>query len=451
MRAEEQPDLIMMLPYREIDLNDSPIVVLGCKARHFFTVETLDGIIGMKEVYETDAKTGEYSALKENEQLAASVPQCPTCREPVRQYVTQRYNRLVNRAVIDEMSKRFIVSGQQELHELSKKLQSLEQSLEATRSNLLPPAGTPWNSAAAQDVARKIMNRYVKASDLGKNVENFLCKMDERHKPSHKLHEAVAHAASKQIDFSDWMAQMSLGSSSVGKKQDRDQRISLGGRLYSLTVRQLILNDMFEVLRDYRSRSSSVDLSFPGGSPIDRCAFFLRDCEYFIKDCKSAYSPKLAVEATIYYAHIVRLLGASGPIKESLTAKTVQYCDTAKDLLKEAEKLCDNAFQGRDQLKEAVERSLRLLGREFYAEVTKQEVEAIKRAMLSGRGGIASHTGHWYNCVNGHPVSISHGFMSALTNHYSSLLASVACRCNSLVARNAVPRLAVRATRRSKE
>jgi hypothetical protein len=404
----------MMLPYGEIDLNDSPIVVLGCKARHFFTVETLDGIIGMKEVYETDAKTGEYSALKENEQLAASVPQCPTCREPVRQYVTQRYNRLVNRAVIDEMSKRFVVSGEQELRELSSKLQSVEQSLEATRSNLLPPAGTRWNSAAAQDVATKITNRYVKASNLEENARTFLFKMDERHKPSHKLHEAVVHAASKQTNLKDSMAQMSLDTSSVGKKQDRDQRITLGGRLYSLRVRQMILNDKFEILRGYRSRFGSVDLSFPDGSPIDRCAFFLHDCEYFIKDCKSANSPKLAVEATIYYAHIARLLGASGLIKEPLTAKAVQYRDTAKDLLKEAEKLCDNAFQGRDQLKEAVEQSLRLLGREFYAEITKYEIEAIKRAMLSGRGGIASHTGHWYNCVNGHPVSISSCFYVSL-------------------------------------
>ena len=64
----------------------------------------------------------------------------------------------------------------------------------------------------------------------------------------------------------------------------------------------------------------------------------------------------------------------------------------------------ENPFQGRDQLKVGIEQSLRLLGREFYAEVTKEEIEAIKRAIVSGRGGIATHSGHWYNYENRHPV-----------------------------------------------
>lgn len=38
--------------------------------------------------------------------------------------------------------------------------------------------------------------------------------------------------------------------------------------------------------------------------------------------------------------------------------------------------------------------------------MTTEEIEAIKKAMLSGPRGIASHSGHWYNCVNGHPFAI---------------------------------------------
>ncbi|KAF1930727.1 uncharacterized protein M421DRAFT_99346 [Didymella exigua CBS 183.55] len=391
MRAEEQPDLVTMLPYRDIDLNDTPIVVLGCKGRHFFTVETLDGIMEMKDVYDIDSKSGSYSGLKENEQLTPSIPQCPTCREPVRQYVTQRYNRLVNRAVIDEMSKRFVVSGQQELQDLTSQLQRIEQSLEDTRPKLL--------KVSAQDVAKTISDRYVKPSKLETSARNFLQKMDERHKPSHKLYEAIMHVTSKYSDLSDTMADMSLDSTNPVKKPDRDQRITLGGRLYHLKVRQLILNDKFEVLRSFKSRS----IDFPSGSPIDRSGSFLDDCEQLIKLCKNANAPKLAVETTLYYAHIARLLAASSA---SVTTKAAQYRESAKALLKEAEMLCESAFQGRDQLKEGIERSLQLLGRDFYAEVTKEEIEAIKRAMVSGRGGIASHSGHWYNCENGHPFAI---------------------------------------------
>ncbi|XPS74887.1 hypothetical protein M3J09_006999 [Ascochyta lentis] len=398
MRAEEQPDLIMMIPYADLDLNDSPIVVLGCQGRHFFTVETLDGIIGMKDVYEIDEVTGKYTALKDNEQLAASVPQCPTCREPVRQYVAQRYNRVVNRAVIDEMSKRFVVSGQQELQELSGRLQSVEDSLESTRSNILSNTNIRKNA--------EISNRYVKASDLEKAARAFLSKMDRKHKPSHKLHEAIVHAASKQADLTNLLAQMSLESAATSKKKDPDQRITLGGRLYHLRVRQLILNDKFDILRGFKPQLGATGPDFPGGSPVNGSDSFLHDCSELIKECRNTNSPKLAVEATLYYAHIVRLLGSLSATKQSLSSKAAQYRESAKALLEDAEKLCENAFQGRDQLKEGVEQSLRLLGREFYVEVTKEEIEAIKRAMVGGRGGIASHSGHWYNCVNGHPFAI---------------------------------------------
>ncbi|KAJ5186321.1 hypothetical protein N7449_011085 [Penicillium cf. viridicatum] len=41
-----------------------------------------------------------------------------------------------------------------------------------------------------------------------------------------------------------------------------------------------------------------------------------------------------------------------------------------------------------------------------YETVTLEELQSIKTAMVSGRGGIATHSGHWYNCVNGHPFAI---------------------------------------------
>ncbi|KAJ4399128.1 hypothetical protein N0V91_009660 [Didymella pomorum] len=388
---DEEPDLFMMSPYKDIDLDDTPIVVLGCKGRHFFTVETLDGIIGMKDVYNVDPKSGAYYDLKVNIQLAPSIPQCPTCREPVRQYATQRYNRLVNRAVIDEMSKRFVVSGQQELQQLSSQLQSVEQSLEDTRAKML--------RSTSQEVVKAISNRYVKLGQLETSARKFLQRMNERHKPSHRLYEAIMHVTSKHDDLSNTMANMTLASTNSSKKPDRDQRITLGGRLYHLKVRQSTLNDKFELLRGFKSSS----ISFPGGSPIDRSGSFLSDCEQLIKVCKDANSPNLAVEATMYYANIARQLGMSGT---AVTSQIARIRESAKALLEDAEKMCGSAFQGRDQLKVGIEQSLHLLGREFYAEVTKEEIEAIKRAMVSGRGGIGTHSGHWYNCENGHPFAI---------------------------------------------
>lgn len=99
-----------MKTYGEIDLDETPVVVLGCC--HFFTAETLDGMFHMSKVYELDGNE-EITGLKDvSFEMASRVPRCPDCNCPIRQFATQRYNRIINRAVIDEMSKRFLVSGQ---------------------------------------------------------------------------------------------------------------------------------------------------------------------------------------------------------------------------------------------------------------------------------------------------------------------------------------------------
>lgn len=50
-----------MKTYSEINVDETPIVVLGCG--HFFTAETLDGMIGMSDVYEVDGN-GDYTSGK---------------------------------------------------------------------------------------------------------------------------------------------------------------------------------------------------------------------------------------------------------------------------------------------------------------------------------------------------------------------------------------------------
>lgn len=58
-----------MKSYNEIDLDESPIVVLGCGP--FFTAETLHGMIGMSEVYNIDGY-GEFTSLKDSSELSTT-------------------------------------------------------------------------------------------------------------------------------------------------------------------------------------------------------------------------------------------------------------------------------------------------------------------------------------------------------------------------------------------
>lgn len=124
-----------MKTYSEIDIEESPIVVLSCG--HFFTAETLDSMIGMSEVYDQDSY-GNFTGMKDmSGELAVTIPRCPDCNRPIRQFVTPRYNRVINRAVIDEISKRFLVRGKYDLLNLESVNEELSEDFENTRQDVI--------------------------------------------------------------------------------------------------------------------------------------------------------------------------------------------------------------------------------------------------------------------------------------------------------------------------
>lgn len=410
MKPEELPDMIMMSRYADINLDESPIVVLGCG--HFFTTETLDGHIGLKDVYELEARTGCFVGLVENAELAASVPQCPNCREPIKQYVTQRYNRLINRAVIDEMSKRFIVSGQKELQQLESKLRDLRIELEDSRKSVVPAQLIKIHKEENHELTMQFINDGLRNRSHGSinllsSVKSLQSRMQTQHQPTYKLHQATVHAVKKITPLDIGLSNLVIDASSKSANRDRDQRVTLGSNLLEVKVRCLALEDHFEIARavSLKRFTAKLSLSFPGGSPETKTEKFLHDCKKLIDKCLLQSLPKLAVEVSLYYARIAHMFGSSGLAKDKDRARATRYRDTAKGLLKKAEQLCEHAFRDRDMLRQAVISTSKTLEGEFYEAVSKEEIEAIKKAMVSGRSGIATHSGHWYKCVNGHPVS----------------------------------------------
>lgn len=71
------------------------------------------------------------------------------------------------------------------------------------------------------------------------------------------------------------------------------------------------------------------------------------------------------------------------------------YVETAKELLKDAQSLCDQPFHNAHGPREAVNESIKLLRKSWYEEVTPEEIQAIKAAMVSGPRGIRTNAGHW--------------------------------------------------------
>jgi BMFP domain-containing protein YqiC len=125
-----------MKDYSEINLDETPIIVLGCG--HFFTSESVDGLVGLDQVYTRD-KDGKFEDLRDlSSSLATAIPSCPDCKQPIRQFVTKRYNRVVNRAVMDETYKRFLAKGRIDLANLESRLNDIEHKLNSKGAFLLP-------------------------------------------------------------------------------------------------------------------------------------------------------------------------------------------------------------------------------------------------------------------------------------------------------------------------
>lgn len=192
-RKDARVDLLEMKKYGEIDLDETPILVLGCG--HFFTAATLDGHMGMSDVYFQDG-SGEFNGIRDiSTALAQSVPRCPDCQCPVRQHCTKRFNRVINRAVNDEMSKHFLADGQLSLRFWELWVVDMELELTNSREDVIGVLGHAIAHRSGElDITEQLKGRYYKAQNLEKRIQKFLGRVAERHQPAQKLHDATVSA-----------------------------------------------------------------------------------------------------------------------------------------------------------------------------------------------------------------------------------------------------------------
>ncbi len=364
------------------------------------------GLIGLNNVYKLDATTGNFLGLEEiSSKLAPAIPNCPHCKRPIRQYATRRYNLLINGAVIDEMTKRFITTGQTELQEVETIFVDVEKDLENTRPDVTngfsPALLTTARTGAIAEMAKILETRYKKAAQLRSAVTQLQRRASARHQPAHKLHEATIHAIRKREPIESELAKLELGNAIVSR--ERDHRITLAAKMMEIKIDCITMEDKLRVVSAARARCGDdvASLTFPMGSPQASTDFVLNGCADFITQCSERALPRLVVEASLYYARITRMWRTTETHEREMAC---QYLDKAKALLEEAQTLCVEGFRDAETLSRAVSESLKLLRREWYGEVTSEEIETIKRAMVGGPRGITTHSGHWYNCSNGHPV-----------------------------------------------
>jgi hypothetical protein len=404
-KGDSRVDLIEMKIYQEINLDETPIVALGCG--HFFTAESLDGLVGLGDVYVVDG-CGSFTGLKDiSNELARSISCCPDCRSPIRQHATYRYNRVVNRAVIDEMSKRFLVDGQQELRALDQRMEELERSLGASRQiilNCIRPSTSTTAIAPAKirEIEKSLKERHAQSVALQKAAQSFCSKVADKHQPARKLHDATIQATRKRS-----MSQMMAGLTVAGAvpSGSRDHQVITGGRMMQIKIEQIVLEDKFLLVQAFRSTPQTVSMKIPGGNPSHLAKPFFAICRAFVTDCTLENLPKQRVEATLSYAKVARSYQVYCQSIKSDIDKASEHVNFVRELLEKAFELCNRGFRNADALRNVVEEFINLLRKPWYEAVTAAELAAIKSAMVSGSSGLATHCGHWYNCANGHPVS----------------------------------------------
>ncbi|XEU97642.1 hypothetical protein FSHL1_002928 [Fusarium sambucinum] len=369
--------------YSEIDLDETPIVVLGCG--HFFTSETLDGLVGLGEVYHMD-NFGNFTGLKNiSGSLAQKTPCCPDCKRSIRQFATRRYNRVINRAIMDEICKRFLIKGQAALDRLNHKLVKLETALAASRrSTSLGPHHTATTF---------FRERHAGIKGLEKAGVNLQEVMSEENQPAKKLINAIATSQPMTAD----------GSSSINQLMEAlklshsapDEQLLLGARLVVLEAQQIQLMDAFMVSKSKGKKLHENALDLPSTEK------WFKACKELMDEAEDAKLSRIYIAATLAYAKIAR---ASVWTAKPSGGNNSEHITEASVLLEVALVVCSNLSDDvvlRKRIEDMIE-----LYEPRREQVTPEELASIRSAMVTGPHGMATHSGHWYNCVNGHPFAI---------------------------------------------
>ncbi|KAK7994415.1 hypothetical protein PG991_016003 [Apiospora marii] len=419
-KTDSRVDLLEFRTYGEIDLDETPVVALSCG--HFFTAESLDGLVNVAAVYTTD-KMGRYNGIKEPSEVLA-LPSCPDCKQPIRQFATQRYNRAVNMAVMDETSKKFQMKGAAKLKKLEELTDAIEASLEQSCGVLVkrrPASLTTGFRPSGAPISYD--SRYGRCTELRKEIQKFCKDVSNEQQPVKKLADAIVHSRKLRkpqtpSSLDEDMAQLNLEDKEVEIPTPVfNQQITLGARMAQLRIDDVMLCDQLRLI--------GADLAggvvwAQGHEPRATAGRFLKASESFIDDCQAARLPRLAVQAIIAFARVVGYLGSNvhrdpteadkGKGKSKAADKERALSDivkTTRRRLEDAAQMCEaSGFEGAPELLVVVKSLQRRFEKERYEPVTADELAAIKAAMVSGRGGIATHSGHWYKCRNGHIFAI---------------------------------------------
>lgn len=390
---ERSVDLITFEKYGEINVDEDPCVFLSCG--HFYTVSSLDGIMEIKEYYNVDSATDTIISPRSARRVVnsdAKLRGCPECRLPLRDI--HRYNRIVKKALLDESTKRFIITASLTYKKLVDAVLRREMELENARADSLLLYSTTTGQPGGSTVVGST-KPFGKKEKLQKSIDKFTKSMTAAEQPYGKVNDLLASAASREDTVKSDVFQIDESKIQTG--------FQIRGQILQLRL-------TWAILWDYRMVST--DLCIDSKLRSELCDAVANQLKGLTRNCRSIRdSSKTAkllaqeVEAMVYYALFSLLsLSTSEAKGQQLSMDAVnELRNQASTTLQECETLCSNNPGTLGFLKDDIEKAKGLLnGATFYSFVSTEEKKQVYDAMASQFLG----TGHWYYCRNSHPVRL---------------------------------------------
>lgn len=307
-----------------------------------------------------------------------------------------RYNRIVKKALLDESTKRFIVTAGSSYKELSDAVFRRQMELEKARADFLSSYSTETGEPR-DPTAIGPKRLFGKKEKLQKRIDKFIKSMAAIEQPYGRVNDLLASAASRENTAKNRVFRVDESKIQTG--------FQIRGQILQLRLTWAILWDYRMISNDIRTDSKlSSELCDVVASQLKG---LIRDCRSIKESSKTAKLLAQEVEAMIYYALFSSLSLSTSEAKghELSTDAATKLRDQASTALEECESLYFENLGTLGFLRDDIEKARGLLnGATFYSLVTTEEKKQVYDAMAAQFLG----TGHWYYCRNNHPVRLPH-------------------------------------------
>jgi len=286
-------DLIVLGTYDDVDLAETPCIFPSCG--HFYTMDTMDGHVGMSEHYEVD-ENGLPSALKipsDSLDIEKTKIVCPDCRRSLRDI--PRYGRVVRRALLIESTLKFITWSNTTYVPLAQQLFALQTTLQATPKPVeFSPSWSMRLNGSRNDQISVISRistskRYNGLVSLRTVVKKFANKVRVSEQPFKRVQELVNYARSNDQTEQEFSFDPSV--------------LQTRGTILAET---LLLRCDIIILSDYMAMRASVPFELDLEMLVN-LAEARADCDALIAAARQGNHVMQEVEATLFWAHLAAL------------------------------------------------------------------------------------------------------------------------------------------------